>query len=491
VCSRDLGGAGVPWAGAAANGQGREKECMTTKLLAREPEARNGRAEALVIEDDPLTLRALSTLVEIEGFSVRSAATVAEARRQLERTRPVVVLCDVMLPDGKGMEILEELREQSGTEVILITGNASVDTAVEALRLGAYDYLVKPLDEGRLKTLLANLSRTRELREEVLALRHELRQLGRFGSMVGTSTVMQRVYDLIEKGAPSDASVLLTGESGTGKELAAATIHALSRRRTRPFVAVNCGAVASSLIESELFGHERGAFTGATRRHQGFFEQADGGTLLLDEITEMPPELQVKLLRVLETGTLQRVGGSAQIGVDVRIVAASNRDPEQAVESGDLREDLYYRLNVFPIRMPPLREREDDLELLATHLLEELSKQDAREVRLSRQALDVMRMYSWPGNVRELRNVLQRAFILSDGVIQPQALPPEITGDRPPQVGDSDVLEVQVGMSIAEAERRLIVATLEDVDGNKKRAAEVLGVSLKTLYNRLKAYREV
>ena len=263
------------------------------------------------------------------------------------------------------MEILALLRDQPGTEVILITGNASVDTAIEALRLGAYDYLLKPVDEARLKTLLANFSRHRELRQEVSALRHELRQLGRFGAMVGTSTAMQQVYDLIEKGAPSEVSILLTGESGTGKELAAATVHALSRRRAKPFVAVNCGAVASSLIESELFGHEKGAFTGATRRHEGYFEQANGGTLLLDEITEMPPELQVKLLRVLETGKLQRVGGSSQIAVDVRIVAASNRDPEQAVESGNLREDLFYRLNVFPIRMPPLREREADLELIA------------------------------------------------------------------------------------------------------------------------------
>jgi DNA-binding NtrC family response regulator len=460
-------------------------------LAARDPEVRNGKAEALVIEDDPLTLRALSTLVEIEGFSVHRAASLAEARHELVRSSPVVVLCDVMLPDGKGMEILSELREQAGTEVILITGNATVDTAIEALRLGAYDYLVKPLDEGRLKTLLANFSRTRELREEVVALRQELRQLGRFGAMVGTSEVMQSVYDLIEKGAPSEASVLLTGESGTGKELAAATVHALSRRRAKKFVAVNCGAVASSLIESELFGHERGAFTGATRRHQGYFEQADGGTLLLDEITEMPPELQVKLLRVLETGTLQRVGGSAQIAVDVRIVAASNRDPEHAVEAGDLREDLYYRLNVFPIRMPPLREREGDLELLAAHLLEELSKRDGKGkvVKLSRPALDVLRLYPWPGNVRELRNVLQRAFILSEGVIQPAALPPEITGDRTPPPAPGDELEIHVGMSVAEAERRLIAATLEEVGGNKKRAAEVLGVSLKTLYNRLKSYR--
>ena len=474
---------------------------MTTKnsttVLERDP--RQTKAEALVVEDDPLTLRALSTLVELEGFRVRRAASIMEARRELERERPDVVLCDVALPDGKGMEILTLLRDQPGTEVILITGNASVDTAIEALRLGAYDLLLKPLDEGRLKTLLANFSRHRQLREEVSTLRHELRQLGRFGAMVGTSSAMQQVYDLIEKGAPSEVSILLTGESGTGKELAAATVHALSRRRAKPFVAVNCGAVASSLIESELFGHEKGAFTGATRRHEGYFEQANGGTLLLDEITEMPPELQVKLLRVLETGTLQRVGGSATIAVDVRIVAASNRDPEQAVESGNLRGDLFYRLNVFPIRMPPLRERESDLELIATSLLEEMSKNEGKQVKLSRAALDVMRLYNWPGNVRELRNVLQRAFILSsDGVIQPQNLPPEITGDRsaassgspsPSAAAANGGLDVHVGMSIADVERRLIGATLEEVGGNKKRAADILGVSLKTLYNRLKAYR--
>jgi DNA-binding NtrC family response regulator len=458
----------------------------------REREPRRVKAEALVVEDDPLTLRALATLVELEGFSVRRASSITEARRELEVARPDVVLCDVVLPDGKGMEILSLLRDQPGTEVILITGNASVDTAIEALRLGAYDLLLKPLDEGRLKTLLANFTRHRELREEVSALRHELRQLGRFGAMVGTSPAMQQVYDLIEKGAPSEVSILLTGESGTGKELAAATVHALSRRRARPFVAVNCGAVASGVIESELFGHEKGAFTGATRRHLGYFEQANGGTLLLDEITEMPPELQVKLLRVLETGTLQRVGGSAQVGIDVRIVAASNRDPEQAVESGSLRKDLYYRLNVFPIRMPPLREREADLELIASHMLEEMSRNEGKEVKLSRPALDVMRRYYWPGNVRELRNVLQRAFILSDGLIQPKSLPPEITGDRAAPIASASrdgALDIHVGMSIAEVERCLIDATLEEVGGNKKRAADVLGVSLKTLYNRLKAYR--
>jgi DNA-binding NtrC family response regulator len=458
----------------------------------RERDPQRLKAEALVVEDDPLTLRALATLVEIEGFAVRRAASITEARRELERGRPDVVLCDVVLPDGKGMEILTLLRDQPGTEVILITGNASVDTAIQALRLGAYDYLLKPVDEGRLKSLLANFSRHQALREEVSALRHELRQLGRFGAMVGTSPAMQEVYDLIEKGAPSEVSVLLTGESGTGKELAAATIHALSRRRLKPFVAVNCGAVASTLIESELFGHEKGSFTGATRRHEGYFEQANGGTLLLDEITEMPPELQVKLLRVLETGKLQRVGGSAQIAVDVRIVAASNRDPERAVESGNLRGDLFYRLNVFPIRLPPLRERDGDIEQIANFLLEELSKHEGKEVKLSRAAMEILRHYQWPGNVRELRNVLQRAFILSDGVIQPENLPPEITGGRPshsPAAPANGGLDIHVGMSIADVERRLISATLEEVGGNKKRAADVLGVSLKTLYNRLKAYR--
>ena len=289
-----------------------------------------------------------------------------------------------------------------------------METAVEALRRGVADYLTKPVDFARVKMVLANLTRTRELKEEIGSLRGELRSLGRFGLLIGASRAMQGVYDLIAKVARTDATVLLTGETGTGKEVVAQTIHRLSRRHKEPFVAVNCGAVSATLIESELFGHERGSFTGADRTHKGVFEQAHRGTLFLDEITEMPVELQVRLLRVLETGTLTRVGGTETLRVDVRVIAATNRRREEAVAAGTLREDLLYRLNVFPIALPPLREREDDVELLAKHFLAELNRAEGAGKQLTRAALARLRAHAWPGNVRELRNVVQRAFIVAE-----------------------------------------------------------------------------
>ncbi len=442
---------------------------------------------ALIVEDDPSSLNALAQLVEIEGFETSTAATLATARRRLGSEQIDVVLCDLILPDGRGTELLEELSERPGTiDVILVTGNASVDTAVEALRLGAYDYLTKPIDVSRLKALLSGLNRSRDLRDEISSLRGKLRSVGRFDSMVGTSPAMQRVYDLIEKVAPTNASVFLIGESGTGKELAASAVHRMSRRRRSKFIALNCGAVTPTLLESELFGHEKGSFTSATRRHQGYFERADGGTLFLDEITEMPIELQVKLLRVLETSTVMRVGGEEQVPVDVRIIAATNRDPHSAVEDGKLRMDLLYRLKVFPIEMPPLREREGDVELLVEEFLSKLADGSARG-RIDEQAKKRLCTYHWPGNVRELKNVVERAFILADGEIDSDCLPGEITGEEKPE---GPILRVRVGTPVADVERRLILATLEQFDGNKNETAKALGLSVKTIYNRLNAYDE-
>jgi DNA-binding NtrC family response regulator len=296
------------------------------------------------------------------------------------------------------------------------------------------------------------------------------------------------VYDLLAKVARTDVTVLLTGETGTGKELAAQTIHRLSRRNREPFVAVNCGAVSASLIESELFGHERGSFTGADRTHKGVFEQAHRGTLFFDEVTEMPAELQVRLLRVLESGCLTRVGGSETIRTDVRVVAATNRRAEEAVSAGRLREDLHYRLNVFPIALPPLRERGDDLELLANHTLAELNREEETDKRFDRSALAKLRAHSWPGNVRELRNVVQRAFIVGEDVIGSDALPLESPVSGEAQAATGQGLEIRPGTPIAEAERKLILATLEHCERDKKKTAEVLGISLKTLYNRLNEY---
>jgi two-component system, NtrC family, response regulator HydG len=448
---------------------------------------------ALILEDDPNSLTALGELVELEGFTVRKARSLAEARELAGSESPDLMLSDLVLPDGSGLDLLKEVRASSDSEVVLVTGHASVDTAVEALRMGASDYLTKPIDIARLKTVLANVARRRELREEIDNLRGELRKLGRFGSLIGASPQMSSVYDLIARVAPTDATVLITGESGTGKDVVAQTIHSLSRRRKGSYLPLNCGAVSPTLIETELFGHEKGSFTGADRTHRGHFERASGGTLFLDEITEMPTELQVKLLRVLETGAITRLGGEKSVEVDVRVIAATNRSAEQAVQEGTLREDLFYRLNVFPLRLPPLRDREGDIELLAAHFLNELNQGQRQPKSYTQAAIERLVAHRWPGNVRELRNVIQRAFILAESDIDAVCLPLEgpatVGSAAPPVQTDGRTLQIPVGLSVAEVERHLIVATLEEHSGDKQKAAEVLGISVKTLYNRLNAYK--
>ena len=448
-------------------------------------------ADALLVDDDPQQLSGLVALVEQQGFSTRSATSVAEARALLAERMPDVVLADLLLPDGRGLDLLEGVDGVVNTQLVLITGNASVESAVEALRLGITDYLTKPVDLARLTSVLANVSRTIELRSEIGALRGELRKLGRFGPMIGAASMMQGVYDLIGRVAPTDATVLIVGESGTGKELVAETVQSLSRRRRGPFLAVNCGAVSPNLIETELFGHERGSFTGAAQRHRGYFERASGGTLFLDEITEMPLELQVKLLRVLETGHVLRIGGDEPVPADVRVVAATNRDPAQALAEGKLREDLYYRLNVFPIVLPPLRERRGDITLLTRHFLELLNEAEGTTKAVAPDALARLERHDWPGNVRELKNVVHRAYIMADEEITAGCLPAELGAavmlDAAASEGTTPTL--RVGTSLGEAERHLILATLAHYEGDKKKAAAVLGISLKTLYNRLNVYK--
>jgi DNA-binding NtrC family response regulator len=306
---------------------------------------------ALIVEDDRNSRDALAEWAGREGFEVTTAGTLEDARKHLEKNSVHVVIIDLMLPDGQGTDLVQELESIPNVEVLIITGHGTVDSAVTALKGGAIDYLTKPIDLGRLQKNLAHIREKSELREEVVELRGELRRLGRFGSMIGASQPMQSVYDLIGRVAPTDATVLITGETGTGKELVARSVHELSTRSRKAFLPVNCGAVSPSLIESELFGHERGSFTGADRQRKGVFERAHGGTLFLDEITEMPAELQVKLLRVLETGVVTRVGGEDSGRIDVRVIGATNRNPEEAVENGRLRRDLLYRLNVFPVAL--------------------------------------------------------------------------------------------------------------------------------------------
>jgi two-component system response regulator AtoC len=438
---------------------------------------------ALVVDDDVNFGLGLAEVVTREGWTVKTAGSIKEAKAEISRTVPDVLLVDLHLPDGTGLDLFRELEGTPATEVVLITGQATVDTAVEAMKRGASDYLVKPVDFGRVKLVLAKVSQTRELKEQIGNLRGELRKLGRFGPLIGASPAMQRVYDLVARVATTDATVMLTGETGTGKELVAETVHSLSRRHKEPFLPINCGAVSPNLIESELFGHERGSFTGADRMHKGYFERAHRGTLFLDEITEMPSELQVKLLRVLETAKVTRIGGNEPIVVDVRVLAATNRRPEEAVAKGKLREDLLYRLNVFPIGLPPLRDRREDVELLAEHFLQLLNKEHDTYKAFTRPALNRLKSHNWPGNVRELKNLVHRAFILAEEHIGLDCLPLGV------QESGGSSLALKVGTSLGEAERRLILATLEECEGDKKKAAEVLGISLKTLYNRLNEYK--
>jgi two-component system, NtrC family, response regulator AtoC len=441
---------------------------------------------ALIVDDDLGFRLGLSKVVEGEGFAVAGAGTLKQAREEIAASLPDIVLVDLQLPDGSGLDLLEDFEATASPEVVLITANASVETAVEALRRGAADYLTKPVDIARVKMALGNLTRTLQMKGEIGSLRTELRKLGRFGPLVGASPAMQSIYDLIARVAKTNASIILTGETGTGKEVVARTIHDLSRRSKAPFLPMNCGAVSANLIESELFGHERGSFTGAERMHRGYFERAQGGTLFLDEIAEMPLDLQVRLLRVLETSVVTRVGGSDSIQVDVRIIAASNHRIENAISAGKLREDLLYRLNVFHIRIPPLQERGDDIELLADEFLKELNAGEGTVKRFSRACLNRLRQHHWPGNVRELKNVVQRAFILAEDDLGVDSLSLEIAEQ---QGAPASSLVVPVGIPMAEMERRLILATLEHFEGNKLKVADILGISVKTLYNRLREYK--
>jgi DNA-binding NtrC family response regulator len=444
-----------------------------------------GMPHVLIVDDDANTREALAALVQAEGFTTALAGSVEQARIQLVRQRPDVVLMDLRLPDGSGIDLFEDLEDRGTIETILITGHASVESAVEALRLGASDYLTKPVNVQRLKAVLSRVPKSGELRAEIGQLRDELRRLGRFGRLVGRSVPMQQVYEKIARVAPTEATVLLVGESGTGKEIVARTIHELSRRRKNPFLAINCGAISPNLIENEMFGHERGSYTGADRMHRGYFEQANGGTLFLDEITEMPSELQVRLLRVLETGTLMRIGTSRVIETDVRIIAATNRDPREAVRAGKLRDDLYHRLNVFPLEIAPLRDRREDIELIAHHFLDELNDACGTRKGFAPGATARMRQYAWPGNVRELKNYIHRVYIMSgDEGLEGPAMEAAIEMQKP----NGPVITVPLGTPLSVAARELILSTLEHCGGERKRTAEMLGICTKTLYNRLREY---
>ncbi len=431
---------------------------------------------ALIVDDDEISRRTLAELIARDGFTTAVASSLADARSRFDPI-PDLVLVDLVLPDGSGIDLLTEPDLPRSSDVVVITGHASVETCVKGMRLGAVDYLTKPLSVPKLQSILARVS---------MPERAEDAPADRLGELIGASPAMRKLFDEMKRIAPTDATVLVIGESGTGKELVAKTLHELSLRRNGPYLAVNCGAVSPALIESELFGHERGSFTGATRQHVGFFERASGGTLFLDEVTEMPLDLQVRLLRVLESHTVSRIGSTGAIPVDVRVIAATNRDPYDAVKDGKLREDLLYRLQVVPLQVPPLRERAGDITRLTLHFLDLLNRRGSPIKSFSPAALARMERYDWPGNVRELYNIVQRAYILAEGraITQPVLQRETVLGSVP---SAATGIRVTVGETLADVERRLILHTVKQCR-TQEEAAHMLGISTKTLYNKLRSY---
>jgi DNA-binding NtrC family response regulator len=448
--------------------------------------------KVLIVEDEENERTGLAELVSAWGYRAETAKDGAEGLEKVASWSPSIVVTDMKMPRLGGLELLERLATDGQTmAVVVVTAQGTIDSAVQAMRMGAYDYITKPIDTARLRTILQNAATLLGTRVELEVTRRKLRDAGSLGSLVGPSKKMQEIFRLIEMVAPSTASVLITGASGTGKELVARTVHELSPRRHKPFVPINCAAIPETLIESEIFGHEKGAFTGALERRTGCFELAEGGTLLLDEIGEMPVPTQAKLLRVLEDHKLRRLGSKVETTVDVRVLAATNKVPEEAVARGELRNDLYYRLNVFNIPMPLLREHKEDIPDLVQTLLSEMSAKHGRKVAaVSEAVLNLFHSYSWPGNVRELRNALERAVIVCDSaVIETKHLPPGFGQTRiRTSAEDPDAVRLGVGTTVEEAERLLILKTLEATTNNKTRAAEILGISLKTLHNKLKEY---
>jgi len=448
--------------------------------------------KVLIVEDEENERAGLAELVGAWGYRTETARDGVEGLEKVIAWQPSIVITDLKMPRMDGLELLERVAESSTPVMaILVTAQGSGEIGFEAGRIGAYSYIEKPIDPQRLRDLLQHASKQRTTERELEVTRRRLRDTGVLGALVGGSKRMQEIFRLIEMVAPSTASVLITGESGTGKEMVARAIHELSPRKAKPFVAINCSAIPETLIESEIFGHEKGAFTGAMERRAGCFELAEEGTLLLDEIGEMPAGTQAKLLRVLEDHKLRRLGSKVETPVDVRVLAATNKVPEEAVARGELRQDLYYRLNVFNIHMPPLREHKEDLPQLVEALLAQVCEKHGRNVSVvSEPVMHLFQAYSWPGNVRELRNTLERAVIVCEGAtVETRHLPPGFGHQvAKAPVSDANSIRLGVGTTVEEAEKQLILKTLESTHNNKTRAAEILGISLKTLHNKLKEY---
>jgi len=453
-------------------------------------------ARVLIVDDEESQRTALAAMVTSWGFQTATAADGEEALQKVSEFHPGVLVTDLMMPRMDGKTLLRNLQSQGESiPSLVLTAFGNLETALETIHdLGAYWFLEKPIQPRELRLLLERAATQSRLVERAANLEQQLSFKGVLGELTGGSRPMQAVFALLRQVAPSKAAVLIMGESGTGKELAARAVHSLSPRAGGPFVAVNCAALPETLIESELFGHEKGAFTGALERRAGCFELAHNGTLLLDEIGDMPFPTQAKLLRVLEDSRVRRLGGKSEILVDVRVVAATNKPLEDSIRKGTFREDLFYRLHVFPIQLPPLRERKDDIPKLASALINDLNtKHGCRVSDIAPHTLDRMTQHNWPGNVRELRNVIERAVILAgEGTINSSHLPLQFqNSDAKPPVAETasgPAVTLQVGATIDQAERALIELTLQHTKNNKTRAAEILGISLKTLFNKLKGY---
>jgi two-component system NtrC family response regulator len=451
--------------------------------------------QVLVIDDETGSRESMAIALEKAGLTVGTFDEADKALAYLQEDRQVrLAICDLRMPGKDGLAFLSEVREMGlDLAVILVTGYGSIESAVEAMRVGADDYLTKPVDLYELRKRVTNLLENRQLKEEVSSLQEMLDKRYGFESIIGKSESMERLFERMRQVAPTRSSVLLVGESGTGKELVAKALHRASPRRSQRFLAINCGAIPSDILESELFGHERGAFTGAVGRKIGKFELAHEGTLFLDEISELYPELQVKLLRVLEERKIMRVGGSELIDVDFRLIAATNRDLEAEVTSGRFREDLYYRLKVVTLEIPPLRERGGDIVLLAEHYLAAFCEEHGRsEKHFAQDAMEAISLYGWPGNVRELKNVIESLVIFHEGEeIAVRDLPDEIRGEAGVAGdGSSGGIRVDGGSTMAEIERRAILATLDRTGGHRADAAKILDIGLRTLQRKLKEYRE-
>ncbi len=461
------------------------------RAAVRAVETGERKDRVLIVEDEENARKGYEQLLQRWGYEVLGVGTAEDALAKFSNFQPDSLIADVELPGMNGLDLLAQLGEElRQVPAIVITGKGSEERAVAAIESRAFWYIEKPLKPPILKALLERALEATHDKKKLEVLQRALRETGRLGDLVGASKPMQDVMRIVEMAAPSSASVLITGETGSGKEIVARTLHKLSPRAGGPFVAINCSAIPESLMESEIFGHERGAFTGAAERRIGCFELADGGTLLLDEIGEMPAPTQAKLLRVLEDRKVRRLGSKVETPVDVRVIAATNKDPEQAVSSGHMRQDLYFRLNVFHVNLPPLRDHREDIPLLVDHILRDINAKHGKSVRgIGAEVMDIFMSHTWPGNIRELRNVLERSAIMCEkDLISRANLPGEFGKTATKGASDLGGLKFPIGTTVEAMERELILQTLSATNNNKTRAAELLGISLKTLHNKLKEY---